>query len=742
MRMLGPFTVWALLAACFAAWAEGGAPGARQDGPGQGAGAFVGLQRPTDGQIGVQADHVSRRAGGTVVEGSVRAAVGDLTLQADAAMVDADLAVARFVGRVSIGSAQVKTVASSLEVHVDTGKWRVTDALTVIEPDYFGGTVASPIYVNAREVWTPQGRDVIEAGGAQATSCDRDHPHYDLRSSQVRVLPSGKVKLRKPSLYVLGRRVFRYPFDLTLSTNSRSNRIVPEIGQSEAEGYYAKFGYLYTMGDANSGLLRLNLTQKRGTGIGFDHELQTPRQTAEVSLFVEPAEGAVTSRAQHRLQLSDTMNWDLNASLQRNSGYYGSTQTLSSNWTVTNTTPEATSQLGLQRSLSEAGSNTSRRFSAAFSHRQNPSPDFGWNVRSSYQDVRYTAGQPGDQELETSAEFHGRSSLFDWRLLADRRYDVDGSRYTGDQNYRTLNRVPELVLNTDGRRMPALRVLGGQDVRLGVELGRFRQSPDDLSVSRAAARLEVGGRERRLTGSSRFQTSARYYQAVYDDGSAKYMLGATSQLTAGIGGGWETRMQMSYGRPAGYAPIRLDYWGRQESMQLQAVRLRPNRSRIELSTGFDFVSDQWNAVVGRAEWMTSRSSKLQLQGGYDVEQATWRPLNATWEFVHPRRLLISLGSQYDLDQSKLRQVNANLDWLVTRRTRLEALGAYSGYTHSVDNLDLRVTRDMHCWLGSASWSKLTGEFQINLGLKAFPSVQTNFGMQRGYRSSTGTGAYD
>lgn len=748
--MLGPVLVSALLTSALVTGAQAqlGAPpqsteagGVSVSGPAGIAQGNSAQPKPAPGQVLLQADYVSHGPGGTLGEGNVTASTADLAIRAAAAMLDADLGTARFVGKVSIGSDQIRATASSLEVHIDTGKWRVTDAHAVIDPEYFGGTVVSPLYVTGRDVFTPEGRDAVEALAATGTSCDRTDPHYDLRSSHISVLPSGKVRLRRPTLYVLGHRVFRYPFDLTLSTDSRNNRIVPEVGQSEAEGYYAKFGYLYTMGDENSGLLRLNLTQKRGTGVGFDHQLQTKRQTANLSLFVEPEEGAVTSHVQHRLQLTDTMRWELSSSLQRNSGYYGSTETLSSSFTLSNTAPREMSQLGVQQSLSETGTRTSRRFTAAFSHQENPSPDFGWNLRTSYQDMRYTAGQPGDQELDTSAEFHGRANQYDWRFLADRRYDVDGSRYTGDQFYQTLNRLPELVLNTDARRLPALSVLGGRNTRIGVELGRYRQLPEGTSVGRAAMRLELGGDTKRITGSAKLQTSARYYQAAYDDGSAKYLLGLTSQLTAGLGGRWDTRLQFNYGRPSGYSPLRLDFWGRQDAMQFQAVRSHPGHSRIELTTGFDFVSSQWNTAVAKVEWMTSRSSKLQLQGGYDIENATWRPINAMWEFVHPRRLLVSLGSQYDLDMSKLRQVNANLEWLVTPRTRLELLGSYSGYTHRVDDLNVRVTRDLHCWLGSASWNKLTGEFQLNLGLKAFPSVQTNFGMQRGFRFSTGTGGY-
>ena len=84
----------------------------------------------------------------------------------------------------------------------------------------------------------------------------------------------------------------------------------------------------------------------------------------------------------------------------------------------------------------------------------------------------------------------------------------------------------------------------------------------------------------------------------------------------------------------------------------------------------------------------------------------------------------------------------NLDWMLSHKTRLEVIARYSGDTKSVDDLDVRVTRDLHCWVGAVSWSKLTGDFQINLGLKAFPSMQANFGSSRGVDFQSDTGSFE
>lgn len=693
-----------------------------------------------EGKFQLQAEHLGVREGAAYAEGGLRAVSGNMTLTADGAVVEPDQVTVHLLGHVVIGSPQMQTTATSIEINIETNHWRSTRARTEIKPGFFEGGVESPLFVRARALEGTGAGELVEALGASGTTCDREHPHYDLRSPKITAIPGRKVIFRKPSLYVFGHRLVRFPFNLALSLESKQNKFIPEFGQSEVEGYFAKLAYLYVLNPENSGLLRLNVTQKRGTGLGFDHTLETAQQHGELAVLWEPNEGALSSRLDHRWQMSQEMSSELTSNLQRNSGYYGETETLSNNWTLRRATTEANSQLGFQQSVSQSGSSTSRSFTSAFSHQQRQGANTDWSVRSNYRSSGYTSSQAADEELQSSLEYGHRARAYDWRVVADKRYDLDGSSYTGDSTYRYLNRLPQFTFNTDSTRMPGIKPLGRIGTQATVELGRYEQRPDNVTISRAALKLDLGGSERRITGSSRLRTAARYYQAFYDDGSAQYLLGATSQLRQELGDHWNLQTSLNYFRPDGYAPLQLDYWARQEDMQFQAVRLSPDHSRIDLSGGYDFVGNQWRTLLGQFEYMTSRSSKLEMQTGYDLEAATWRPLNARWTFVHPREMSLALGAQYQIEDSQLRQITMDLDWLVTPRTRLELQTTYSGYTHALDEMDVRVTRDLHCWIGSVAYSRLTGEFQVNLGLKAFPSEKTNFGSTRGPRFESGAGA--
>ena len=58
-----------------------------------------------------------------------------------------------------------------------------------------------------------------------------------------------------------------------------------------------------------------------------------------------------------------------------------------------------------------------------------------------------------------------------------------------------------------------------------------------------------------------------------------------------------------------------------------------------------------------------------------------------------------------------------------------------------DEIEARLTRDLHCFTGSISYNKLTDDIQLVIGLKAFPSVQTDFGTTHGARTGGGEGTY-
>lgn len=726
--------------------AASGTPGPGPAAPATTAGAAPGASPAATAEedpnrLRLKADRVRVDDTGTTGEGSVQVSSSEFTASADQVFLDADQVWLTFRGHVEIGTSQMKTTATSLQINLETSKWRVTGARTEVLPEFFGRDVQGPIYVQGQTIRSAPASDDIEAFFGSATTCDLSRPHYALRSSYIRALPGKKVRFRRPALYLFGSRVVRFPVDFTLRLDGRQNQFIPEVGQNEVEGYYAKFRFPYG-GETSSGLLRLQQTQKRGTGLGVQHELLGGQQYASLSVFWEPSEGALSSDINHRYDFSPNLSSALNASLQRNSGYFGDSQNLTGDLTFRRTFQGGQSQLGLQRSASRSGSYSSRLYSVALTHDQRSSPNTSWSARATMRGSSYQANQPTDRELETSFDYRdsGRRR-YSLQVVANKRYDLDGSDYTGDSSYRVLNRIPEITIATDTDRLDSWRLFGRLFTSAQLALGHFQQQPDNLSVSRAAFKFELGGSERRLSSSVRARTSARYYQSFYDDGSAQYLLGASMDVRQQIGSHWTNRINYEHSKPSGYSPIRLDYWGNRQDLVYQGVGVWGDNLRVNLSSGYDFVQNRWRTVWGQFQILTSPNSRLQIQTGYDLDTAKWRPLNAQWAFVHPDLLQVNLGAQYDLDQGRLWQSTLGLDWFVDRKTRIEFQGRYSGYTHRLDQMDIRLSRDLHCWVGSISYSKLTGDFQINLGLKAFPAIQVNFGSARGPAYQSGGGVY-
>lgn len=697
---------------------------------------------PVGDKITLQADEVYYEAGATIGRGNVVVRSEELTIRADVVEIDENKEWAQFHGNVVMESENQVTRAEKLLINLDTEQWEIRQGRTQVEPEFFEEEqVLEPLFATGRQVKGSGEGDLIEAFRGGLTSCNLPHPHYSVRSKAIELRPGRKVKIKKPSFYIGKTRIFWLPFNLVASLQEKKNRFIPELGQNNVEGYYAKLAYMYLAGQAAEGLFRLNLTQKRGIGLGVDHSVYTDKQTGEGSIFFEPSQGAMMSRLRHHYNFNQSLTSDLRGSYQQRSGYFGSTTSQSADLTFRYNDTNSDSQLGFQRSLTSSSYSTSRRFSTNFRFHQNLSPEEDWRVQSTMR--RYSRGtdEAADEELDARFEYRRRLSRFDWQLLADNRYDLDGDAYTGDRHFG-LHRLPEVTFNTDTRRLDGWKLLGRVPIRSSLQLGQYKQDPDDIKVIRGAIDTRFGEGTQRISGSARLRTSGRYLQAFYDDGSAQYVTRLSSTLQAGLGGGWQSQLRYGYQSRRGFAPIRLDYAGRRHDLYFTAVRVKSDRSRIELRTGFDFIGDRWRDLLLRTEYMPSNEAKLDLQTGYSLEYSRWRPLSLRFRQVHPPRFYLTLGTEYDLQDSKLSRATMELDWLVHRKWRVELLTGYTGYRNKFDTMDVEITREFHCWLASLAYSKQLDEIRLNLSLKAFPSPERALGIgRRGARFQSLPGQY-
>ncbi len=702
--------------------------------------AFPG--EPVGDKIILRADQVYYEGGATIGQGNVVVRSEELTIRAQVVEIDENKEWATFRGNVVMETENQTTTSEKLLINLDSEQWEIRQGRARIEPEFFEeGQVLEPLFAGGRRVTGDAEAKLIQAYGGMLTSCNKDHPHYSIRSKHIELRPNRKVVIEDPSFYVGSTRLFWLPFKVVASLEERKNRFIPELGQNQVEGYYAKLAYMYLAGQAAEGLLRLNLTQKRGIGLGVDHSIFSDQQTGEGSLFFEPSQGAMTTRLRHRYKFSSALQSNFRGSYQQRSGYFGSTTSQSADLTFRYNDADTDSQIGFQRSLTRSSYSLSRRFTTNLRYQQRLGPDERWYLQSNMRRRSRPSGEVADEELDASFEYRRQLGQFDYELLVDNRYDLDGSAYTGDR-YFALNRLPELTFNTDTRRLNGWKLLSRVPIRSSVQLGRYSQDPEGLEVMRGAIDTQFGGSTRQLSDKTNLRTTARYMQAFYDEGSAQYIANWNANLRRDMGGGWQSQLRYGFQSRRGFAPIRIDYAGRRHDLYFQAVRLTPDRSRLDLSSGYDFIGDRWRDLLLRAEYMPSSESKFDLQSGYSLEYSRWRPLSLRFHQVHLPRFYLTLGTEYDLEDSELRRATMEVDWQLHRKWRVELLTGYTGYRNKFDTLDIEITRDLHCWIASLTYSKQLDEIRLNLGIKAFPSPERTLGIgRRGARFQSLPGQY-
>ena len=219
-------------------------------------------------------------------------------------------------------------------------------------------------------------------------------------------------------------------------------------------------------------------------------------------------------------------------------------------------------------------------------------------------------------------------------------------------------------------------------------------------------------------------------------------MGLTAGLDTAYGRGWQSRLSYNYAGTHGYSPLRSDYGGRYDDISLQLVRQPDKRSRLELYGGYDFRDHRYREARLQGYWEFTPHDRIEVSAGRALEEGVWRPIRTRWTHAGGDLTYLALSSYYDPARGQLTNAEVELDWRVGSKWRVEALGNYSGYTQQFEQLNLRLTRDLHCWIASLTYNKALNEIRLNLGLKAFPSEDRSWSVGgRGQRLGSYSPSY-
>jgi hypothetical protein len=675
----------------------------------------------------VDADEVYYQSGATIAEGNVIVRYRNITVTSDTAEIDEDGVWGQFRGNVTIQRDEQVVTAELIRLNFETEEWEVLGAQTVFQPEQFETGVEEPIYVRAETVAGTGEEERLDAYDGLVTSCDLVEPHYGLHSRHLRVIGEERVVLENPRLEILGNTIFRLPFDLVLSQQSRNNRFFPELGQNSVEGFFAKFAYLYlTGGDLNS-YVRLHLSEKRGIGLGGDHYFRVGPHSGEASVFYEPDQGSLSGRVRHEWQVTPELDSRLNVSLQQNSGYATASKSLTGNLSLTHRGEMSNTTFGIDHSLTDTSFTSSRRFTSTLNHRQRMPGDASWDLRATMRRSEFGGATPVSEIIDGIFQYQDRGGWYDWALAAEKQWETEG---TGIQGFR-LERLPEVVFNTDSQRLGDYELFGVVPFRARVIAGHFVQYPDEDEIATAALDLDMGGVEAQLTDNTTLTSTMNFYQGFYSDDSALYTVSGSLDINTEFSESLFSRVSHRAATVAGFSPLRRDYAGVYDYTTFSLVHQRPEQSRFELTGGFDYVQDQWRELRLRGWFNASERDRLEIVSGFSLDDSIWRPVQLRWTHATPWKLYLALSSTYDLDEGNLDSADLEFDWRIDDRWQFAGLTTYSGYQGDLQDLSLRLTRDLHCWLATLSYDTDYDELRLNLGIKAFPFEAQDWTVGRG-----------
>ncbi len=682
-----------------------------------------------------------------VATGNVTASFEDYKVTSDNANADLDTNIAVFEGNVTLTTKERTAQGKRLTINLKTKDWTFESATTKLGQETFKDNPNATAIIRTDEL--SGNEDEISVKSGSFTTCDLEHPHYCIQAGRIDIFPESRVVAHGVSFMGLDKKLFSIS-KMVIPIKGLMSSILPQVGSSSEEGYFMKASYAY-MANANAqGFLKLDLMTRRGVGLGAE---QTYRFTGASGLFNlyylndrELGSNNLTGSVQHQHKFGE-MNLSLRGDYRSNSYlYYPSNRYTNYQLAMTRSVGPSSTSLTYNTSANDGVGNSDTSL-ASLRQTYQFNPKLSGRLSMDMRTYKSSYFEGTDEELESELEFSSRNDKFDALLVMSKRNDLDGSSYTGDQFYSSLDRLPELVVETDSYRLTDKPWLG-LPLRLKVGMGRYHEMPSGEEHDRLLLQADLLNKVLPIGDRTDLSLSSGFKQTLYASDMAQQVLRANALLTTRYNDYLSSRFTYIYQRPNGYTPFRFDYAGDYNYMRAVVDFQKEQKLRWSLSSGYDLDRDSrpWQDMTFRLTANPSPRFGTSLSTGYDLNRGEWRSLISQVRYADPERLSLDLGTRYNLKDGSMDALRGRLALKIGDKWSADALMSWDGFASKWDYRAFRITRDLHCWEASLVFIDETGfrkdkGIRLDLRLKAFPG-EDRFGIgQYGQTFDTGMGEY-
>lgn len=648
-------------------------------------------------------------------------------------------------GNVRLYGKDQTIVGDMIEVDFNSKTFVATAASAIVHPSLIGPDARADVFLRGGKTYGSRRR--VFGENSSFTTCDKEHPHYELVADRTDFRPGRRVILRRVRAKLFGRTILKIPF-LSIPLNQPNYKYLPEVGYTDQLGYYIKTRFGLYSHNQNNFDGRAELYSKLGLGLGGDYQYNNRRSNGFVNFFTVIGSQPLQEFSQDHRQ---DLGW---GKLQIQNSYQKTNFLSAPANTIFNTKlnllipqGKSSTNFSFYRNSNDTNTYSSINESVGVSDTRYFNSKFHTNLDVTLVNASsaFASGAPVKRE-EFDVRFRGEEDL----NKANLEFTYQRNIPVGETSnfFSSSDLTPVVALNTTSQKL-----LGNRPFFLPfsteISYGQFTDPVTKGNITRTNYNLRFN-RNDPPQKRFKFDLNGKFDQGIYSDSTAQYTLNFLPTITYRLGAGTQATLRYAYLRPYGFAPLQIDRSG-QSNVLTGDVSVRPQKYVLfAAQTGYDFLRLQqhqqtaYQQVALRAEFQPKPFFALRALSTYDPILGGWSNLRFDLAY-RPGATFVSAGAKYDGVRKKWAAVNLFIDGLKWGRLKFSTILNYNGYLQKFEARHFQFTYDLHCAeavltiLDNPIGFQAGRQVSLFIRLKAFP-FESPFGIgTRGQPIGTGTG---
>ncbi len=547
----------------------------------------------------------------------------------------------------------------------------------------------------------------VELTEGSFTTCDLDDPHYHLVAKEMTIYPRDKIIARNISWYEGNTKIITLPYFLIFLDRKTQLPILPKIGQNSIDGWFIKTYLNYYINEKSYGTLYIDWLEKKGigTGIKYIQEIGDTNNPGETSFYLYRIKEKDSGELKIAGKVTYVQEWEGNIKTQVILNYSGSkaqgeelfSNILKSQFALSKKSEKYNLKLTGKYNFSGTGlgqedlsinGNIKVNYNYAFNDKLSSA------LTLVYTDRNPASQEVADLELIPKLKLKYKGEGYTLNLITEKRFDLDGDNYTGENVSRIINRLPEFVFNKRATTIGDTKIT----YNITASVGHFYEAATEEDTWRGEYIINVKrpfdlGEYLTLTPSGIFR------QDVYLTGEARYLIGGKLDLKAGYNPYISSTLSYSYNKSVGPTPFNFDYITPLTNTVSGKLTFKPSEKlKLNLSANYNFVTENFGNLVAKIEYKPKDKWKMNFSSSYNLNTKEWTK---------------KINSQLDLQLTD--------DWRIKYRGIVD-LEDFK-LTHSV----VGITRDLHCRELTINYKQATNSIWVEFYIKAFPTEKITLG---------------